>query len=348
MLNLTTLLKKYSIPFLFSVVGILMLIVSYTGDQPQEFTFASFIIFFTSILLFLFVSGKVSNLITNVVGILSLLLSLATLYFAVSTVDQTIAHQNSYKQMKALSIRNLKDVQTAQKDYKAKYKTYASSWDELIYFIENDSIPMVERSGSIPNRKITESERDYLIQFGLYKRNEAIDNKMTELEAYYLSKSKKCPPELISFKRDTIQVSFKETMFTKNSGYITEREQNNFGQFNAQKLKFIPNTDDKKVWDLDTLMLASSTDTSFYFRLEGILPFVENEGSTEKELMTLGSLSDNNLAGSWEDDNIKPEAQLPKTEFRKKLRAKREKERKKEAERKKKEDEKNKKEESEQ
>ena len=90
---------------------------------------------------------------------------------------------------------------------------------------------------------------------------------------------------------------------------------------------------------MDTVMMATATDTSTYFRLEGILPFVENEGSTEKELMTLGSLGDNNLSGSWEDESIKPEAQLPKADFLAKLKAKKEKEKKKEEERKKKEEE---------
>jgi hypothetical protein len=333
------LVKKYSIPMLFSIVGIALIIVSFTEEQPSAFIFASFIIFLTSILLFLSVSGKVSNKITNIIGTVSFLLAGTTLYFAVGTVDETVNHQNSYKQMKALSIRNLKDVQTAQKDYKAKYKTYTANWEELIYFIENDSIPTIERKGSVPNRKINEAERDYLIQFGLYKRNQAIDNKMTDLEAYYLSKSDICPPELITFKRDTINVSFIETMFTKNSGYMTERKQNNFGKFNAKKLKFIPQTEDKKVWDMDTVMIATSTDTSSYLRLEGVLPFVENEGSTEKELMTMGSLEDNNLSGSWEDESIKPEAQLPKSAFLAKLKAKKEKQKKKEEERKKKEEE---------
>jgi hypothetical protein len=90
---------------------------------------------------------------------------------------------------------------------------------------------------------------------------------------------------------------------------------------------------------MDTLIMTSATDTSTYFRLEGILPFVENEGSTEKELMTLGNLGDNNLSGSWEDESTKPEAQLPKSEFVAKQKAKKEKEKKKEEERKKKSEE---------
>ena len=124
MLNITMLLKKYSIPVLFSIIGIALIIVSFRSEQPREFTFAAFIIFFTSILLFLSVSGKVPNKITNIIGVISFLLASTTLYFAVNTVDETVEHQNSYKQMKAESIRNLKDVQTAQKDYKSKYKTH--------------------------------------------------------------------------------------------------------------------------------------------------------------------------------------------------------------------------------
>jgi cell shape-determining protein MreC len=81
------LVKKYSIPVLFSIVGIALIIVSFTEEQPFAFIFASFIIFLTSILLFLSVSGKVSNKITNIIGTVSFLLAGTTLYFAVGTVE---------------------------------------------------------------------------------------------------------------------------------------------------------------------------------------------------------------------------------------------------------------------
>ena len=70
--------------------------------------------------------------------------------------------------MKGIAIRNLKDVQTAQKEYEKKYGVYSADWNTIINFIENDSIADIVRKGSVPNRKITEKERDYLIQFGLY------------------------------------------------------------------------------------------------------------------------------------------------------------------------------------
>ena len=215
MQNFSVLLKKYSVPFLFSALGIVLIVVSLVTEQPFEFILASIIILICSVFLFLTVSGSVSNKITNMIGGVSLVLAAYAFYTALSSVGSSIQHNNDYALMKGLAIRNLKDIQTAQKEYEKKYGVFAADWNTIINFIENDSIADIVRKGSVPNRKITEKERDYLIQFGLYKKGQAIDNKMTDLEAYYLSKSDICPPELITFKRDTVMVSFIETTFTK-------------------------------------------------------------------------------------------------------------------------------------
>lgn len=312
MQNFSVLLKKYSVPFLFSALGIVLIVVSLVTEQPFEFILASIIILICSVFLFLTVSGSVSNKITNMIGGVSLVLAAYAFYTALSSVGSSIQHNNDYALMKGLAIRNLKDVQTAQKEYEKKYGVFAADWNTIINFIENDSIADIVRKGSVPNRKITEKERDYLIQFGLYKKGQAIDNKMTDLEAYYLSKSDICPPELATFKRDTVMVSFIETTFTKNRGYLTEREQNNYGEFNAKKLRYIPFTNDKVEWNIDTVMKPSGTDTVCFFRLEGILPIPENEGAKADEIMALGSLLEFNLSGSWEDEETEQEIQIKK------------------------------------
>ncbi|MBL6661162.1 MAG: hypothetical protein ISP70_06660 [Crocinitomicaceae bacterium] len=312
MQNFSVLLKKYSVPFLFSALGIVLIVVSLVTEQPFEFILASIIILICSVFLFLTVSGSVSNKITNMIGGVSLVLAAYAFYTALSSVGSSIQHNNDYALMKGLAIRNLKDIQVAQKEYEKKYGVFAADWNAIISFIENDSIADIVRKGSVPNRKITEEERDYLIQFGLYKKGQAIDNKMTDLEAYYLSKSDICPPELITFKRDTVMVSFIETTFTRNSGYLTEREQNNYGEFDAKKLRYIPFTNDKVEWNVDTVMKPSGTDTVCFFRLEGILPIPENEGAKADEIMALGSLLEFNLSGSWEDEETEQEIQIKK------------------------------------
>ena len=312
MQNFSVLLKKYSVPFLFSALGIVLIVVSLVTEQPFEFILASIIILICSVFLFLTVSGSVSNKITNIIGGVSLVLAAYAFYTALSSVGSSIQHNNDYALMKGLAIRNLKDVQTAQKEYEKKYGVFAADWNTIVSFIENDSIADIVRKGSVPNRKITEKERDYLIQFGLYKKGQAFDNKMTDLEAYYLSKSDICPPELITFKRDTVMVSFIETTFTRNRGYLREREENNYGKFDANKLRFIPFTNDKVEWNIDTVMKPSGTDTVCFFRLEGILPIPENEGAKADEIMALGSLLEFNLSGSWEDEETKQELQIKK------------------------------------
>ena len=312
MQNFSVLLKKYSVPFLFSALGIVLIVVSLVTEQPFEFILASIIILICSVFLFLTVSGSVSNKITNMIGGVSLVLAAYAFYTALSSVGSSIQHNNDYALMKGLAIRNLKDIQTAQKEYEKKYGVFAADWNTIINFIENDSIADIVRKGSVPNRKITEKERDYLIQFGLYKKGQAIDNKMTDLEAYYLSKSDICPPELATFKRDTVMVSFIETTFTKNRGYLTEREQNNYGEFNAKKLRYIPFTNDKVEWNIDTVMKPSGTDTVCFFRLEGILPIQKMEGAKADEIMALGSLLEFNLSGSWEDEETEQEIQINK------------------------------------
>ena len=314
MQNISLLLKKYSVPFLFSVLGIVLIIVSLTSDQPFEFVLAAVIILICSIFLFLSVSGKVSNMLTNIIGGSCLVIACYAFYSVMSTVSVSIEHNNNYALMKGLAIRNLKDIKKAQKEYNKKYQSYASNWSELIAFIELDSVPRIERKGSIPNRKITETERDYLIQFGLYKKGDAIDNKMSPKEAYFLSKSDICPDELRTFKMDTIMVSFIETQYTQNNAYLTERKQNNYGDFNAKNLRYIPFTNNKSEWNIDTVMHVSATDSMCIFRIEGVLPIPKNGGAKAKEIMCLGSTNnrDEQLTGSWEDDELEPELQLKK------------------------------------
>ncbi len=330
MLNIALLIKKYSVPTLFGLVGILLFIQGIRTDQSMEFIFASIVILLSSILSFLNVSGIISNKITKIIGFLSLSIAGVVIFITIYSVTKTVTHNVDYKFMKNLSIRNLRDVQTTQKAFFNKYGVYAHNWETIINFIETDSISKVDPQGTVPNRKITEQERDYLIPFGLYKKGQAIDDNMKPIEAYYLSKSDICPPDLMSFRRDTINVSFIETTFTKNRSYMKERKDNEFGNFVAKDLKYIPFTNKKKIWNIDTAMIVITEkskeevdgdsvevtkvlDTIMTFRIEGILPIHKIEGMQTKEVMCLGNILKNDFSGSWEEESIKHKLQLPKS-----------------------------------
>ena len=160
MLNIALLIKKYSVPTIFGLVGLLLLFQGITTDQSIEFIFASIVILLSTVLSFLNVSGIISNKITKIIGFLSLSVAGVAIYITVNSVTDTVKHNDDYDFMKGISIRNLRDVQAAQKAYKDKYKVYAHNWETIINFIENDSIAQVDAEGTVPNRKITEKERD--------------------------------------------------------------------------------------------------------------------------------------------------------------------------------------------
>ena len=96
MQNISVVIKKYSLPILFCVLGIMLISLSLTSEQPIEFIVASIIILVCSIFLFLTVSGSVSNKITNIIGGLSLLLSGFAFYTAYNSVGVSIKHNKDY------------------------------------------------------------------------------------------------------------------------------------------------------------------------------------------------------------------------------------------------------------
>lgn len=300
MQNIAILIKKFSVPFIFGLIGFVLLIVGLIKEQSVEFIFSAVVILGSAIISAFNVSGILSAKMTKIIGFISLAMALLVLGFTYTSISETVEHNKNYKACKGLSIRNLRDVQTAQKAYLSKNNVYAHDWNTLITFIEEDSIAILDAEGSVPSRKITEKERDYLIRFNLYKRGQAIDNKMTELEAYYLSKSPEIPVELIGFRRDTINVSFIETTFSKNRSYVKERKDNGYGEFSAENLRYIPFTDNKKTWKIDTASVVIGSDTLPTVRIEGILPMSEIKGASRKETMFFGKLDNSDLSGSWE------------------------------------------------
>ena len=117
MLNIALLIKKYSVPFLFGLIGLLLLIAGLVKDQSLEFIFAAIVILLSAGISALNVSGMISPSLTKIIGFVSLAIAIVVLFFTFSSVSETVEHQNDYKACKGLSIRNLRDVQTAQKAY---------------------------------------------------------------------------------------------------------------------------------------------------------------------------------------------------------------------------------------
>ncbi|PCH93237.1 MAG: hypothetical protein COB85_07375 [Bacteroidetes bacterium] len=78
-----------------------------------------------------------------VVGVLSFL------------VYQSIAGKIEFEertfQRRSVVIQNLKDIRTAQMAFKSVNDRYARDFKQLLYFVKNDSFPMIKAEGMVPD-----------------------------------------------------------------------------------------------------------------------------------------------------------------------------------------------------
>jgi hypothetical protein len=297
MLNISVILKRYSVPTIFLVLGVLLMIVAFKQNQTMEFKLSGVLILVGAIISILSSSGLINAMTAKIIGVFSLVVSAGLLYFSYQTVGETIQYQENYKACKALAQKNLTDIRTAQKAYFENYGTYAATWDELVKFINNGTVNSIIAEGDKPSRRITEAERNYL-----YKDSRAIDNNMSDIEAYRLSISNICPDDLKGFRRDTVKVSFLKTTFTENISYMKERRENGYGKFVTEDLKYIPFTNKKSEWKIKTDKVVIGVDSVSTLRMEGVIPFTKIVGSKKKETMYIGKLEMNDLSGSWEEE----------------------------------------------
>ncbi len=300
--NVSVLVNKFAIPVVLLVLGLFMLIMGVKNGQGAMFMLASFMMLLAGVLSILYSTGKLKGGMSYGIGGITGIAALATLFFAFRSCKNTQIHDENYAYCKSLAIQNLMDVREIQKIYKEQNGKYASNWDELESFLENGTVIYVKSTGTVPARSVTPEERDYLAQFGLYQRGQAIDYNMTEKDAYFLSKSANPAADLRGFERDTQNVSLLRTRFTENRAYGETREMSGFPKFSVDSLKFIPYTKAKETWSLETMDSVKFGDAIIpTIKVSGYIPFSEIEGKDDnKEEIYFGNLLTNSLAGSWE------------------------------------------------
>ena len=300
--NVSVLVNKFAIPAVLLVLGLFMLIVGIKNGQGAMFILASFMMLIAGVLSILYSSGKLKAGLSFGIGGITGVAALITLFFSFKSCNDTQIHDENYDYCKSLAIQNLMDVREVQKIYKEQNGKYASSWDELESFLENGTVIYVKSVGTVPPRAVYPEERDYLAQFGLYEKGQAIDYNMTEKDAYFLSKSPNPAPELRGFERDTQNVSLLKTRFTENRAYGETREMSGFPAFSVDSLKYIPFTNAKEMWQLEAMDSVKFGDAMIpTMRVSGFIPFSEIEGKDDnKEEIYFGNLLTNSLAGSWE------------------------------------------------
>ncbi len=294
--NLTLIIKQYSSLFLLLLIGIFVTLFISTAAGVL-IIFAALACILIVLLINLFGVNRFVGLVYGIVGFLG---ATTVLTLSYRSVEETSTYIHNYELCKGKSIRNLEDIRFIQKAYAETNGVYAKDWETLIDYAKNGTVPYVESEGSVPARRINEGERDYLIQFGLYKKGQAIDFNMTEKEAYFLSKWTNCPEDLKGFRRDTLQRSLYEMKFT-NTSYVESRMKAGHGKFYADSLPFIPFTGGREKWKLETVdSLMIGEDRMPAMMVSGKIPFAKIQG-TDTEALSFGTLSSPDLVGSWEE-----------------------------------------------
>ncbi|MDG1147268.1 MAG: hypothetical protein P8N52_03070 [Crocinitomicaceae bacterium] len=299
--SLSILLKKYSVPALFFIVGLLLLVIGIMKKQDGMFMMASVLLFIAGGLSIVFSAGNFNSKLLYTFGIAAGVAGGVTIVASYTSVNETLTYENNYKACKSLSKQNLEDVRYIQKAYAAKAGKYLADWDALEDFAKNGTVPFVEAQGIVPNRKIDTDENKFL-----YTGNPPIDNNMTEDEAYKLSKWVDGPnyqADFSNFKRDTIQVSLMKYKFGGKS-YKSSRKKSGFGPFNSDSLRHIPFTGGRQTWKLEVLDSVKIGDNHLpTIKVSGEIPFANIKGKNgDKEKMHFGSLTISDTEGSWESE----------------------------------------------
>ncbi len=88
-------------------------------------------------------------------------------YLVYNSIHQVTSFNNEEKYRRKVVVEKMKYIRDIQSAYKSKYKKYSSSWDTLMHFIREDSLPLVLKEGNVPDT-LTEKQA---LEMGIVKRD---------------------------------------------------------------------------------------------------------------------------------------------------------------------------------
>ncbi|MFW6352212.1 MAG: hypothetical protein ACOC2E_07470 [Bacteroidota bacterium] len=196
---------------------------------------------------------------------------LALGYLCVESIQKPVRFKQEHNERQEKVIERLEGIREAQRAYKSLYGDFTGSFDTLINFINTDSLRLVKMEGRLTDSMLEEG--------------------MTELKAL----------ELGIIQRDTIFISAKDSLFSKN--------------FVADSLRYVPFTQKEEFkMDATTIETASGAEVPIFEAKVHNNTFLK--GLDEQEIanindearayerypgLKVGSLTEaNNSAGNWE------------------------------------------------
>lgn len=297
-MNISVLVKRYLMAAIIVVVGLAMIIVGFRTNQDGLFMMAAVNLLIGGVLALLFSAGILGRNIVMGIGAVAVIATIFIGNSAIKSVERTIQHDKDYVRSARMNQYVLSQIRDIQRAYRTEKGVYAATFDELKDFFENDKITKVDASGAVPSRKLTIQERD-----ALYTDKRALDQNMTEREAALLVAlgNPTNSSDLATFKRDTIEVYFKDEFISSKTRHNMREQAGYTGKFNVEELRYIPMTDPKEEWTFETRdavpYLNEDTIATVYIHgLEAVSRFEDGK----RNEIGFGNLNTNSDKGTWE------------------------------------------------
>ncbi|MFA5575417.1 MAG: hypothetical protein WC994_10275 [Brumimicrobium sp.] len=293
----SVLIRRYLLSVFIAVAGVVMIILGFSSNQDMLFMVAAVNLFIGGILALLFSAGILGRNLVLILGSISLVVAIILLNASFKSIDNTIQHDADYARSEKLVQYSLTQIRDIQREYRTQKGVYAKDFDELKDFFENDKIVKIDAAGTVPPRKLTIKERDFL-----YTDKRALDHNMTEREAALLVQggNPSNALDLANFKRDTVEVYFKDE-FLSSKTRQNLRESLGLGKFDIEELRYIPMTDPKEEWTIETrdnvIYLQGDTIATIHVYGKAPIPRFENG---ERSIVGFGNLNTNSDKATWE------------------------------------------------
>ena len=198
---------------------------------------------------------------------------LALAYFCVDSINRPLKFIDEHEYRRAKVIERLQDIRSAQVAYRTVNGHYTASFDSLVAFVANDSLPMVRMEGSLT---------DSILNAG-----------MTEATALRMG----------IIKRDTTRISVMDSLFNKKPWIVDSLP---YVPFTDGKTKFELGTATiLTASQVEVPVFEAKVHNNIY--LDGLeKQEVVNINDRQRKLerypgLSVGSLTEaNNNAGNWE------------------------------------------------
>ena len=200
-------------------------------------------------------------------------LNLILFYFVYNSINSQVKFNEEAGIRITENVQKLKDLRQLQVKYKQTKGAFADNFDNLIYFLENDSMPIIKATGETPDSLINgvQMSDELALELGL-------------------------------ITRDTAYVSAKETVF--DATYMNNRK-NDFPLY-IDKLKTIPysnsiyNIDAGQVEKGNVIVQVFEISTNYRTVFTGL--DAENKSYDLDALLKVGSMTEASLNGNWKSE----------------------------------------------